>query len=305
MGNEASESNSKSKSNSTKSDSRYCNSAEDKGDFETMNCLTDNRNTIIKRVWIVKRSISLSDKHISIPMSCFLGSKTNSYINLFKHEENVFERKDEIKSSPKHWAIILELSNETYVNIQFGRKGFSLKEFNKTNIEGENIFNSIIETWGEYNDPFSFCYLGEANYEYNILIQYLENRKNEEIEMFNEKGFTYYNLITYNCQHFVCDIEKVLFGHIKMFHSFNYYVNQFYSHFFPHIHLDRLKEKYTNYINTKNEEISKINKEEFKYKAKVGAFDFFFGNFIPFNYLIPPKIKEEYVNKVINKIHDK
>ena len=74
-----------------------------------------------------------------------LGKKTK----LIKSEENIniFDIENETRWYPKHWAIILELSNDSYVNIQFGRDGFSLDEFNKTNIKGENILNSIIKTW--------------------------------------------------------------------------------------------------------------------------------------------------------------
>ena len=80
----------------------------------------------------------------------------------------------------KHWALILELSNSSYVNIQFGRNGFSLKEFNKTEIEGENLLNSILDTWGEKYDILSFCYLGEPNYEYEKLKIYLKEKKDKE-----------------------------------------------------------------------------------------------------------------------------
>ena len=62
-----------------------------------------------------------------------------------------------------HWAIILELSNISYVKIQFGCKGFSLKEFNRTKIDGESLLNLIIKTWGEKSHSFSICYLGNAN----------------------------------------------------------------------------------------------------------------------------------------------
>ena len=76
-------------------------------------------------------------------------------------------------------VIILELSNGSYVNIQFGRKGFSLKEYNKeeTQLEGENLLNSILETWGKEDTPCSFCYLGNAKYEYEKLKAFLKKKK--------------------------------------------------------------------------------------------------------------------------------
>ena len=77
-------------------------------------------------------------------------------------------------------VIILELSNGSYVNIQFGKNGFSLEEYNKTEIEGENWLNSILGTWGEEDAPFSFCYLGNANYKYEELKLFLQKKKIEE-----------------------------------------------------------------------------------------------------------------------------
>ena len=144
----------------------------------------------------------------------------------------------------KHWAIILELSNDSYVNIQFGRNGFSLKEFNKTIIEGENIFNAIMETWGQKYHPFSFCYLGNANYRYEELKNKLFEKKNEEKKNFEKEGKTYYNLFHNNCQHFACEVEKILFGKIKTWHSFDYYIYEFFEIFFPNIDINTLKNLY-------------------------------------------------------------
>ena len=95
--------------------------------------------------------------------------------------------KKESKSHFKHWAIILELSNGSYVNIQFGRNGFSLKEFNKTDVKGESILNSIICTLREEEHPFSFCYLGVANYKYEKLKEKLYKIKNEEKKYLKKK----------------------------------------------------------------------------------------------------------------------
>jgi len=81
----------------------------------------------------------------------------------------------------------LELSNGSYVNIQFGRNGFSLEEFDETDIKGENVLNSILNTWGQDGAPFSFCELGNANYNYGNLIEILKEKKNEEQISFQKK----------------------------------------------------------------------------------------------------------------------
>jgi len=180
-------------------------------------------------------------------------------VDLIKPKKNIFKLKKESKSHFKHWAIILELSNGSYVNIQFGRNGFSLKEFNKTDVKGESILNSIICTWGEEEHPFSFCYLGDANYKYEKLKEKLYKIKNEEKKIFKEKGSTYYNLTFKNCQHFACDIEKILFGSIHIWHSFDYYIDNFYTHFFPDVNMDKLQEKYEEKLKKKNEELFKLN----------------------------------------------
>ena len=128
-----------------------------------------NSGTIIKRVWIIKKSITITDKNFNL-LGLF------QYLFLFRSNEfekfemerpivNIFKIKKEYKSNFKHWALLLELSNKTYTNIQFGRNGFALKEFSQTDEEGRNIINAILNTWGEQEHPVSFCYLGEANYE--------------------------------------------------------------------------------------------------------------------------------------------
>ena len=238
MGSESS----KSDSNSSKSDSdSSSNSANNNGELETMDCLKENENTIINRVWIVKKSITLQDRHVNAlyihPFGPLKKRKLNPDLNLVKPKPNIFKIKNEYNSSCKHWAIILELSNDSYVNIQFGKNGFFLKEYNKTDIEGESVFNSIMGTWGQEDRPFSFCYLGNANYQYDKLKITLNEKKNEESKRFEEKGETYYNALFKNCQHFACDIEKILFGEIKGWHSFDFYLDQFYDKFFPNINL--------------------------------------------------------------------
>lgn len=159
--------NSKSESNISKSDSDSISNSAKNDQFETMDCQQENENTIINRVRIVKKSITLTNQHVFS-------------IHLTKLEipkQNVFNIKNEFNHYCNHWAIILELSNDSYVNIQFGRNGFSLKEFNNTNVEGESLLNSIIETWGEEGHPFSFCYLGIAHYEYDRLKNFLREKK--------------------------------------------------------------------------------------------------------------------------------
>ena len=209
MGNE-----SKVESNFSRTDSSS-NSAESKDKLEEMNCRKENANTIINRVWIIKKSISLFDRQIFV-------SSISPIIKTGK--TNPFIPSNRVTPNFKHWAIILELSNGSYVNIQFGRNGFSLEEFNKTNIEGENLMYAIIETWGQNGHPYSFCFLGNANYEYNYLIQYLEDIKNREKKNFEEEGKAYYNFFHYNCQHFSCEIEKLLFGKIKVFFLSIFYI---------------------------------------------------------------------------------
>ena len=265
MGSESS----KSKSNSLKSDSESSNTGDENGNLERMNCLKENENTIINRVWIAKKSISLNNRNIGFILARFFKypsiDKINLIkpkINLVKPKKNLFNIKYEFNSKFKHWAIILELSNESFVNIQFGRNGFSLEEFNKTNIEGENVFNSIVFTWGEDSCPFSLCYLGNADYKYDDLKKILKEEKNKEAKKFKENGKTYYNAISRNCQHFVCDIERILFGYIKLWHSFDYYLEEFYNHFFPYIDLNKLKTEYKRKLHNENEKLFKLNVKE-------------------------------------------
>ena len=61
MGSESSNSN----SNSSKSDSDISsNSADKKNQLETMECHPENKNTVIQRVWIAKKSITVHDEHV-------------------------------------------------------------------------------------------------------------------------------------------------------------------------------------------------------------------------------------------------
>ena len=228
--------------NFSKSDSDSFNSGDDK--IETMDCLDENNNKTIKRVWIVKKSIALGDlANSNIFPSIRAPSSSEKSL---QQKIKASEIKNETKCRFKHWATILELSNGTYVNIQFGAKGFSLKEFNKTKIDGESVLDSIVETWGYSNHPFYFCYLGEANYDYDKLKEKLKEIKNEELKRLKDKGSVYYHLVHRNCQHFACDLEKILFGSIQFWHSFDYYLLDFYQTFFSEINIDNLKRQLKN-----------------------------------------------------------
>lgn len=286
-------------SNISKADSESSSNCGKEDKLETMDCLEVNKDAIINRVWIAKKAISSTDRHVkkSEPKLEFDGynynynyhfnpatgmtemnlSLTPKYkleskkipIELIKPIINIFKIKNSYHSSFKHWGIIIELSNGSFVNIQFGRTGFSLKEFNNTKCDGENILNSILGLWGEDNAPPSFCYLGNANYKYYELKNILYEIKNKEIQSFNKEKKVYYNLATRNCQHFACDIEKILFGQIQMLHSFDYYIDEFYNDFFPNININKLQLKYDNDVKMKNEELFKLNIktiEEYKNK---------------------------------------
>ena len=226
---------------SSKSQPESSNSGNKNGKLETMHFLNENENEIINRVWIVKKSISILDRHIFFSSTARIFCDDDNLIK--KIDVCSSERNDKIVPYFKHWAIILELSNGTFVNIQFGREGFSLKEFNKTDINGENILESIVETWGEDMAPYSFCYLGNANYEYKKLKLKLKIIKDLESKSYEEKGAVYYNIINKNCQHFACDIEKILFDEIQVIHLFNYYLEDFYKTFFIGININELKQK--------------------------------------------------------------
>jgi len=203
------------------------NSASKDGQLKEINFLKENENTLIKRVWIVKKSIKLNDRNVNPNLNIFSPIVINNKVELVKPKQNVFKIKSNFNSHFKHWAIILELSNDSYVNIQFGRNGFSLNEFNKTDIDGESVFNAILDTWGQEDAPFSFCYLGNFNDRYDKLKNFLIEMKKKETERYEKTKMTYYNLCFKNCQHFVCEIEKILFGKIKGVHNFYYYLDNF------------------------------------------------------------------------------
>ena len=119
-----------------------------------------------------------------------------------------------------------------------------MKEFNETNIPGESILNAILETWGEDGHPFSFCFLGNANFRYEYLKKKLESIKNEETKTFNEGSKNFYNFALKNCQDFVCEIEYFLFRFNDQLHLFDYYLNEFFEKFFPNVNMNILKKKY-------------------------------------------------------------
>ena len=280
MGNESSNSNSD--SNSCKSDSDSAsNSGDNKNELQRMDCLIENENTIINKVWICKKSIKLTDSQVKLSaMNPFYTSKEKKedVEIIIRLKKNIFNLKNFPNYEFKHWAVIIELSNNSYVNVQFGRNGFSLKEFNKTDIEGENLQYSILETWGEEDAPISFCFLGNANYKYEELKLYLKEIKEKEMKSFNEQNKTYYNLCFNNCQHFACDIEKRLFGKILGWHEFKFYLDEFFNNFFPNLDINKLKSKYESVLKKKNEEIILLNLKKIGYnknekdKSKIKAF---------------------------------
>ena len=247
---------SESSSNSESSNSESSNSADGKKELEVIDEKIKDQNAMIQRVWIAKKSISVTDEHI------YLNNKEEK--KLSKLHKNLFKMENRPSINIKHWALLLELSNDYFINIQFGRNGFSLKEFEKTEIEGENIFYAINETWGERDAPISFCYLGKANIRYQILKSHLRELKEEEANRYEAKGKTFYHLLSKNCQEFCCDIEKYLFGKKIIWHSFDYYINEFYSNFFPKMDITKWKSKYEENLKNKNEEILQNNLNTFK-----------------------------------------
>ena len=55
-------------SESSKSESDSSNSGEKNSELEEMNDLKENKNTIINRVWVVKKSIRLKDEKVELYM---------------------------------------------------------------------------------------------------------------------------------------------------------------------------------------------------------------------------------------------
>ena len=143
-----------------------------------------NFQKTIKRSWIIKRPINLSYNRVLFHPEFWKIALQSKIVWFFqkspaklpvpeksKDEKlEIFDSRKYFNRYFKHWTIILELSNNSFVNIQFGRNGFSLKEFNQTEIKGENILDAILYTWGEKNEPVSFCYLGNVNFDYEKLI---------------------------------------------------------------------------------------------------------------------------------------
>ena len=245
-------------SESSKSDSESSNSADDKKELETLDEKIKDQNAIIQRVWIAKKSISVTDEHINLnkPWGRVFAKEEKKLSKLHK---NLFKMESKANINVKHWAMILELSNNYFVNIQFGKNGISLKEFEETDVEGENIFYSIIETWGEKDAPISFCYLGKANIEYQKLKIHLKKLKEKESKRYKEEKRTFYNLIYKNCQEFCCCLEEYIFREKKFWHSFDYYINEFYNTFFPKMDITEWKLKYEEELKNKNEEIFQNN----------------------------------------------
>ena len=73
---------------------------------------------------------------------------------------------------------------------------------------------------------------------------HLRKLKEREAERYEEKKRTFYHLIFKNCQEFCCDIEKYIFGKIISWHSFDYYINEFYKNFFLKMDITKWKLKY-------------------------------------------------------------
>ena len=90
-----------------------------------------------------------------------------------------------------------------------------MKEFNKTDIEGENALNSILDTWGKDGAPFSFCELGNADYKYDKLIEYLKIKKDEEKINFQKNKKINYNfliLLVILKKFYLVKLENTSFG---------------------------------------------------------------------------------------------
>ena len=115
MGGESSKSN----SNSSKSDSdSSSNSAHKNGKLEEITFLKENENTKIKRVWIVKKPISLTDGHVNLlknrlvisinnKIELLLGKIPSTYIDLnkpefFEPKQNIFKIENEYNPLFKH-----------------------------------------------------------------------------------------------------------------------------------------------------------------------------------------------------------
>ena len=162
----------KSNSNISNSEKQSLNSAIT--GLEKFDYTSNNSHETITRVWIAKKAINLSDSHVLGGLGLYEISEYNPSENvkgILKEKEisipkierlksNLFNINNGINIYPKHWAIILELSNETFVNIQFGRTGFSLKEFDG-NKRCENAYLAISEIWGKSIALYHFAIWGK------------------------------------------------------------------------------------------------------------------------------------------------
>ena len=64
----------------------------------------------------------------------------------------------------------------------------------------------------------------------------------------------------------------MLFGYIKLCHFFDYYLDEFYNHFFPDIDLCLLKQKYAKELLEKNEKLFRLNLGKIKeIKIKINS----------------------------------
>ena len=63
-------------------------------------------------------------------------------------------------------------------------------------------------------------------------MEYLVRKKEKESNDIDKRGKIWYNLFVENCQLFACEIEALIFGKRKLWHSFPYYLEDFYQEFF-------------------------------------------------------------------------
>ena len=270
MGSNISQSNSN--SNISKSEKQSSNSA--KNGLKMLGFTRENSRQTINRVWIAKRTIQSGQEQILgiYNMSKYAPSENIKDI-LEKNEieppiieaskPNLFNISNRVVPYFKHWAIILELYNDTFVNIQFGRTGISLKEFSGKE-RCENVLYAISDTWGDQTSPISFCYLGIAKYNnYRSLLKYLNRKKSKEKDLVDKNGKVFYHLTFSNCQHFVCEIEALLFEKIKFWHSFPYYLEDFYQTFF---HIE--KNEMNIFLSLLKDRVDKFNQNIYENNVK-------------------------------------
>ena len=264
-----------------KSEIQSLNSA--KEGLEDMD-IPENSNTKINRVWISKRNVTQSDEKLSDIYNISQYEASENINDILKNngitppkieptKTNLFNIKNGFNRHFKHWALILELNNYTYVNVQFGRTGISLKEFSGKE-RCENVLYAISETWGQQNHPLSFCELGiPINNDYKSLRDLLDEKKEIEKDKINKNKKIFYNFAYRNCQNFVCEIEKVLFKKKQFWHSFPYYLEDFYQKFFEidETDMNRFLSLLKDRVDKKNQEIYENNLksiEEYATKCK-------------------------------------